>query len=462
MTAAPIAFRTNESKYSFAGSPRLINCYAEQQGPDAKAALAVMPCHGMKLFASPTDTPCRGTIFLEDLSVAYSVHSTSVFKIEEDGTCTRVGVIPGTDIVQISRNQADPAQISIHTGRAEFYIENDVVKKVTDSDLPAVKSTDYVGGYTVYGIEDRRFFISSINDCSSVNGLDYATAEQSPGPLVRVKGDRGEAFIFKTDSAEQWRNTGQADFPFELMGSVQKGLRAANAVATFDNTLIWPAHDNTVVRLNGSSPQRVSDHGIERKIENDDNPEDLIGFAHSIEGHTFYTLIGTDWSRSLDAATNSWHSRESYRTNKWRARFPFPAWGKKIVGDSLTGNLYELDKDTFTEGDDPLIWGVDFPILHTFPNGGIVDAVHFDVSTGNGAINATTVPKLMLSWSVDGGETWIGNRELSLGAYGNRVRVTTRRLGRFGPKGIQFRLRISDPVIRALVAADVAIRPLKR
>jgi len=45
---------------------------------------------------------------------------------------------------------------------------------------------------------------------------------------------------------------------------------------------------------------------------------------------------------------------------------------------------------------------------------------------------------------------------------GERVRVTTRRLGRFGPQGVMFRLRISDPVIRALIAMDVKVRPLRK
>jgi hypothetical protein len=40
--------------------------------------------------------------------------------------------------------------------------------------------------------------------------------------------------------------------------------------------------------------------------------------------------------------------------------------------------------------------------------------------------------------------------------------VTARGLGQFGPKGIVFRLRISDPVARGLVGTDVEVRPFKR
>jgi hypothetical protein len=149
--------------------------------------------------------------------------------------------------------------------------------------------------------------------------------------------------------------------------------------------------------------------------------------------------------------------------DRWRARFSVNAWGKTIVGDTLTGNLYELDKDTFDEGGEPMIWGIRSPPLHVFPNGGVIDALHLDFNTGVGLYSGQgSSPKAMLSWSTDGGKTFKGHRELSLGATGQNVRVTARRLGRFGPKGIIFDIRISDPVIRSLANVDVAVRPLKK
>ncbi|CAB4183798.1 hypothetical protein UFOVP1097_1, partial [uncultured Caudovirales phage] len=57
MTALPIAFRTNQSKYTFSGSAQLINAYAEQQGKDAKDPFAVLPAYGMTLERAVTDTP---------------------------------------------------------------------------------------------------------------------------------------------------------------------------------------------------------------------------------------------------------------------------------------------------------------------------------------------------------------------------------------------------------------------
>jgi hypothetical protein len=52
-------------------------------------------------------------------------------------------------------------------------------------------------------------------------------------PLVRVKAD-GDLFLFKRKQIEQWRNTGNADFPFEPIGSpIKHGLLSEQAVTPF-------------------------------------------------------------------------------------------------------------------------------------------------------------------------------------------------------------------------------------
>jgi hypothetical protein len=466
MTALPIAFRTNVSKYAFAGEAQLINAYAEKQGTDAKDPLAVLPSYGLTLQCAVTDTPQRGSIYLDDLDCIYSIHGTSVYKVLQSGVATSIGIVPGNDIVQMSRNQALIPQISIHCAAGEFYIENDVVKQVTDPDLPSgVVSQDHLGGHTIYAIGNRRFFLSSLNACQNIDGLDFATAEQSPDPLLRVKVD-GDAFFFKRKQIEQWRNTGNADFPLEPIGApIKHGLLATLAATQFDNTLVFVGDDGVVYRIAGTGAvQRISDHSVERAIANDPNQSAIMASSHTVEGHAFAVFSGSNWTRIYDAASQVWHSRESYdQGGRWRTMFPVRAWGKTIVGDSLTGNLYFPDKNSFVEDDQPLVWGMDTPPFHVFPNGAIMDALHIDMATGNASTTGQgSAPTLMLDWSTNGGASWKGNRQLSLGGYGQRVRVTTRRLGRFGPKGVTFRFRISDPVIRALIALDLQVRPLKR
>jgi hypothetical protein len=81
MTALPIAFQTNTSKYNYLGTTALVNAYAEQQGNDAKGPLAVLPAHGLSELAEVSDAVSRGFIFCEDLDCIYAVHGMSAYKV---------------------------------------------------------------------------------------------------------------------------------------------------------------------------------------------------------------------------------------------------------------------------------------------------------------------------------------------------------------------------------------------
>lgn len=465
MTAVPVAFRSNEGKYKFIGTTQLINAYAEQMGSDGKGTLAALPCEGWLEACNTESGPCRGMIYLEDLDKGYSIHSSGAYRITYSGgvfTADRIGTIPGVDPAQLSRNQKADPQTLVQTAAGVQVIESDAVSYVTDTDLPSgVVTSDYVSGYSIFGYADRTFYKSAINSTKSIDALDFATFEQRAGKLKRVKEHGGELVGMCSTWLEFWRDTGDADFPFSPIGWKNRGLKAANAVVSSDNTMMFPGDDNNVYRLVNYDPQIISTPEVARLIQDDANGEDISGFGFDREGHAFACLTGTDWTRCYDSATKVWHARKSYGQDRWRANYSMRAWGKTIVGDRLSGKLFYLDKDTFSEDGEHLVWQVVSPPMHAFPNGGIVDALHLDIATGYGSLGST--PKVMLETSTDGGNTFTQYRELSLGVPGQyQARVTARRLGRFGPRGMVFRISVSDACARALVNVDVAVRPLKR
>jgi len=470
MTAAPIAFRSNPGRYSFIGTTDLVNCYAEKMDQDAKAPLAVLPCEGLVGFSDTEAGPCRGMIRCHDEDHFYSIHPSSAYRIDADGTATRIGTVPGVDPVQMSCNQKDDPQIVVVSEAMVQVIESDSLSVVLDVDLPSpVVSADYVSGYTVYLIDDQRFFLSGINDSKEIDILDFDRFKQRPGTGRRVIEYNGELLGFGSNGSEVWRNTGNADFPFDPIAFPSRGLLATHAVARCDNTLMFPGEDHNIYRLDNYNPIMLQSNDISRKMESDTDAEAMLGFGFDRGGHKFACFKGSDWSRCYDAATQTWHTRQSYTQTKWRAQYSVTITDdvgvdRTIVGDALSGKLFYLDRDTYTEDGETFVWKVISPPLHVFPNGAILDAVHFDLATGFGTMSGQgSNPKVMLRTSVDGGNTFNNYRELELGTTGNyRARITARRLGRFGPRGVVFELSISDPVARALVGCDVELRQLKR
>jgi hypothetical protein len=468
MASAPIAFQSNPGRYNFEGVTQLVNAYAEKRGDDAKGPLSVLPADGIAELTDEGEGPCRGLIFMEDLDKVYAFHPSSVYRLTNAAgvvTATRIGTIPGNDQVELSRNQKSDPQLMVRTDSGVQVVESDAASYVLDEDLPdEVVSVTVASGYAAYGEANGKFTLSSLNDAKIIDPLDFATFEQRSDKLVRMREHAGELLGFKTRSLEFWRNVNDPDFPFSPIGFKSRGLLSADGLVESDNTLMFPGDDGIVYRLNNYDPARISNHHVERLIQADTDQANILGFSWSRGGHAFANWTGTDWSRCYDAVTGTWHSRQSYGQNTWRARHSIQAWGRTIVGDALSGKIGYLDSNTYTEYGEVMVWKVVSPPMHTFPNGAIVDAFHMDLGTGYGTLTGQgSEPKVMLRVSKDGGNTFGSYRELELGIRGDHAtRVTARRLGKFGPKGIVFEISISDPVVRALVSTDIEIRPLKR
>ena len=463
MTATPVAFRSNEGKYRFQGSTKLVNAYAESMGSDGKGVMAVNPCGGIVQFSDTNAGPCRGMIYMPDLEKLYTFHNSSAYMHTSAGATTRIGTVPGISQVDISRNQKADAQITVTGPSGNQVIESDSISYVTDTDLPddAITNCNAVNR-TIFGYADRTYYYSGINDTKTIGALDFSTFDQQAGKLLRVYSDRGELFGFCNSWIDVHSKTSSADEPFIYNTTIPRGILAGRSLIRFDNSLAWVADDWNIHKLGAAYGTAViSTPEIARLIQDDAAQSDIVGFSFDQEGHSFAHWSGTDWTKGYDASSKVWHDRESYGYDRWRAIHSVSAFGKTLVGDRQSGKIGYIDKDTFTEYGGTMVWQVVSPPMHAFPNGFILDALQFDMATGFGSLGST--PKVMIETSRDGGQTFTQYREVSLGVPGNyQARVKVTRLGAYYEKGCVIRVSVSDPSARSLVLADAKVRPLTR
>lgn len=467
MTAVQTPFASHAGRYAFLGSMSLENAYVEIQGAGGKAQYVILPTEGLVEFSDDADTPPRGYIVMDDLDCAYIVRSSSVWKLTSNGTETRIGTIPGVDRVQLTRNKKSTPQVTILCDAGLYYVEEDIVRLINDTDLPDENpvSLETLGEFTLLGYEDGRVFYSTQGETSLYDALDFFTAEQSPDKLIRLKVSGGELFLMSRRTIENWDLAGATlDEPFVFRRLIQRGLLARDSVAEADGTIYWVGDDKVHYSLAGYTPKRVSNHETERLIRDDAGSEDILSFAWSTGGHSFIALKGTDWTRVYDSTTGEPHARKSNGLDVWRAEFAFSAWDKTIVCDEESGSTFYLDAGTYTEDGATLIYKIRSPFMHIFPKGGIVDTISIDFLAGQGVTVSTAQgfnPLLMLRYSDDGGSTWSNARHLKMGKQGaTATRIRTHRLGRFRDKGRIWELSVSDPVGRALANMDAKVRPL--
>lgn len=460
----PIPAGSNAGKYKFEGEPKLINCYAEEN-PGGKAKFKIVDADGLTQFCVTSDTPGRGLLYMDDLDKIIDVRSGGTWDVTSSGVATRIGTIPGIDRVRIVRNKKATPQIAFQCGAGVYYQEGAVVTKLIDELVVNVIDIVEIAGYIVFLFDNGKFLWTGINEITSINALDFATAENSADGLVAGWNFGGYLWLFGSKTIEPWKVSDDPAF-IPMPTTVPRGLIAKFSIAPIDNTLAFVGDNKIVYRLNGfSAPTRISNHEIERLIEAETDPSLLYAFSWSKGGHEFYCLSGQSFSKVYDANTGEWHDRSSDAYANWRVNNTVSMNGTILGGDSLSGKLFYLDETVSTEDGGVLKSEIRFPTVTNFADGGIVDSITFDYVTGKGKVSPTEQgydPLLMVDYSKDGGYTFVGERRLPLGRAGDyATTVRSRRFGRFDDKGIVFRLRQSDPVPRSLTMADIKVRTLK-
>jgi hypothetical protein len=408
-------------------SQRAINCYLEMDSASPRAPIALYGTPGTVLqFTLPT-SPVRGCI--ADTTYSYWVAGSTVYKVSTGNTVTSLGTIGSyTGPVSMAFNGT---QILLVDGVAGWLITAGVLTQITDVDFPSgvTRSTFQDGYFIVTGKSgSQQFWINEVAyEGTGWNGLDFASAEGSPDNTVGVISDHRELWLFGSNSAEVWVNTGNSDFPFQRSGNtfIEHGCAAAATVAKADNTVWWLGTDDRgsgiVWRADGYTPMRVSTHSIEKLLATC-TLSAASAFTYQQEGHIFYVLNLPEASLVYDAGTQQWHERawmdpSTGVLSRWRQDCCVFFNNQHFVGDYETGKVCTLDLDINTDAGDAIK-----RLRSTISNENLqlrmfYEYLQVDMETGVGDASGSD-PQLMMRFSDDGGHTWSNLRTVSLGTVG--------------------------------------------
>jgi hypothetical protein len=473
----PISLGTRSNLGRFGGpdgGSRLVNCYAEAMGAEGEIVWPIYPIDGQVDYVTFDAGAVRNQLVLDDLRTMLTVCGSQLHQtVKSVGgtlTTTAVGGILGDGLVTSARNRNANPMAAIVTGGpngegGNFYIwQNGVLSEPLDVDLPAPNSVTWVDGFFVFGVPDGRWFLSDI-DSSTVDALDFASAEAHPDGIKRVSVRGRDLVIFGLRSMEFWRNTGASSFPFERSTAItNQGLLAAGSVAALQENLVYVGADGTVRMLQGYAGTRISDHAVERAIADEDDPSAVTAFAYERRGHSFYVLSGENFTYAYDATTQRWHERKSYNSETWRCSTYAEFDGEDIFGSATEPKLYHSHQTYNDESDNPLVMVMQPPTLHAGDRF-ILDGMQVKFVAGQGlntpSDTSTLTPEMMVRVSMDGGITFGPERRLSMGVQGERIkRAVARRFGRFRDQGATVQIRCSAAVARSFLGLGVKARGL--
>lgn len=211
-------------------------------------------------------------------------------------------------------------------------------------DSRLIVDMDTLNSYLILGCADGRYYWLVPGD-TTIDPLNFATAESSPDGLMAVRRLVDEIWFFGTNTVEPWQATGDATAPFQrATGRVyDRGCASRDAVLRFDNGILWEGDDGIIYRTS-AVPQRVSTTGIEERIRQATGPRSAWSF--SIEGHKCYVLtIPGQGTWCYDAASSAWSELASAGVTGWRARYGYD----RVAASVDSGEIWTVDPSSPTD-----------------------------------------------------------------------------------------------------------------
>ena len=467
----PILGSSYVTRSTNAADARMVNLFPEiiPEGGKEPAFLSRTP--GLTSYATIGSGPIRGLYQLND--ILYVVSSNEFYSVTPDLVVTLIGEVSGTSgSVSIADNGT---QIFIACNGPSF-IYNSVTEdfaQINDGDFAGAVTVSYLNGYFVFNEPNsQKIWVTSLLEGTSIDPLDFASAEGSPDKVVGGIADHKEYWVFGENTTEVWYGSGAADYPLSpIQGAFNEiGCLSPYSLAKMDNGVFWLGRDNRgqgiVYRANGYTGERISTHAVEWQIQQYDDLENTIGYTYQQDGHSFYVLIftGADTSWVYDVSTQVWHERASFKNNRFtrhQSNCQVFFNGLNVVGDYETNDLYYFDMTKFSDNGQPLKALRSWRALPTGSNTLKRTAQHslqLDCKSGVGLNTGDFMnPQVILRWSDDAGHTWSFENSKSLGLLGQYgTRVIWRRLGMTTKlRDRVYEISISDPVQLVILGAHL-------
>lgn len=440
------------------------NFWPQLQGTKkARSEYILQSFYGLSLWKAQAGSVNRGMIVNQ--GKLYKITDTTLYQVASDGTHTSLGTIPGSNRCIM---KAMGAQIIVANGSGAVYTwDGATLTQNTSPNLGTPNGVAVLNNQAIYDAgSGQGFDVSDVGTPNTINGLNNASAESFSDDLLIPYAYRETLYLMGVETIELWWNSGQGNPPFDkIQGAVLNiGLEAIHSVADNPDFIFMLGNDKQFHSLTAGTSSVdtvISTPAMAKKIQKYSVTNDCIGWTMQLEGQWFYVatfpLENVTWVYPVGG---EWFQWGSGATGRIRADSYANVFGKYLVAENASGNIYELDAEVYTDADEEII-----RVRHSAPIRSSmigpdnkefeINALEIILETGQGTISGQGQnPKVGISVSRDGGKSFGTERLLRVGKLGEKVRVHTGSLGRFKDSCV-IQVRVSDPIYWAIHSANV-------
>jgi hypothetical protein len=245
----------------------------------------------------------RGIFHSTILNQLIVVIYNNVFVVNSSLVATQIGTLNTfAGDVFIDENNAN--QIAI-CDKTAIWIYNTTTNLFTKASIAAPFLPGYVafqdGYFITVDLNSAQWALSALNDgttwslsANTVGG--FQSKPDKPVAVLRFPGRGNLLFVIGSVVTELWYDVGAALFPYQRNSGVNidYGTLNADTVASLDNIVCWLGANErsgpVILASTGGTPERLSNDGIDFRLNALTNPSDAHGFMFRQDGHIFYQL----------------------------------------------------------------------------------------------------------------------------------------------------------------------------
>jgi hypothetical protein len=416
----------------------------------------LLPWMGSSIFSEDNGILDRGLWEWE--GVLYHVLDQTLYSVSTSGVYTSIGTILGsTRCVFSSSIVGSNRQMVIAAGNVYTYDGT----TLADSGLDA-NSVTYLNSKSIYPNGGMEFAVSGAG--GAVDIQEIGSAESTPDDLLRPYAFNQWCYMFKERSIEPFYDAG-VNFARIDSAIMQKGLGGFYTIANTDQALYFLADDSCIYQIIQSQLTKVSTPSIFNSIKNL-NKDFATAYTMNVDGQEFYVLWFPNGMTFVYAESiGEWFNLSSGVNNEpYLASSYIRIYGKDLAVDYRTGDLIELSFDTYTDLGEPIQRRRVLPPFTSIDAGLpygkrlLMSKIKFALQKGVGIVTGQGVnPKIMVEYSLDGGETWSTERWIEIGMMGQYL-MKAEYWEMVSFYEITFRITVSDPVFTSLYTATIDVK----
>lgn len=473
-----LASKYNKDSMKDASVADLVNFYLESipdYGNGRKIAAVGTP--GSKLWLDLDGDVGRAGF--EHKGIGYVVVDDTVYSVTSGGAPTQLGTLT-TTTGRVSIAAIDDEIVFADGAKVYSYqVSNDDWAEVTDADLPADVSIVLASNSCFFYLKpsSQTVYVSDVGDGRSISAISTLSAEVDFDQLITGGTANSIIYLIGEHTTETWFASGNDTVPFDRtsQGVVPFGTPAKYTPINIMGDLYFLGQTQRgivgMVKVTNQQYTVIDNMDFVEKVNNYETISDAFTWCDTHNGHTFLniTFPSAEAARgrtlTYDITMGVWLERESLYINSpigpIQSRH-FANWhiflgGKQLVGDYLSGKIYELKSTYYDEDGTVITRRIRSP--HMMNNDMYFSVYDLEIMFEGGVALSSgqgSDPQVRIRYSKDRGHTWSNFRLLSIGQtgqYGRKVRLASTGGGYSHATEIQ----VSDPVSWTVLGATARI-----